>query len=262
MSLVNLNRLSPMMRKISRLLWGCALLAVLASGQDNQTKAAGPVAATPRTDVSDALGRLRDGTFFRADIVRIAESGRTEAIPDLKKQFDLTQDGVAKDSIASALVKLGDKDPAWWNYLVREATDAISTDAPSPWSFDAKGKLIPGTSAEFAAWAQAHTLSTSDALENAMINLPAKIVFLGHSGDSRAIPLLRQALLSPNYMIQTSAAMALAELHDKPSISLIIQACQQAPVDSAVVIARALVDFDDPQAQAAARVFRPGANGH
>jgi HEAT repeat protein len=82
------------------------------------------------------------------------------------------------------------------------------------------------------------------------------VSYLGKTGDRRAIPLLRQALSSPDFMIQTFAADGLAKLKNKASIPLIIQACRQAPADAAMVIARSLLDFDDPQAQSAAKTFR------
>jgi hypothetical protein len=37
------------------------------------------------------------------------------AIPELEKQFAVSQDPDTKDAVASALVKLGDKDPAYWD---------------------------------------------------------------------------------------------------------------------------------------------------
>ncbi len=37
-----------------------------------------------------------------------------------------------------------------------------------------------------------------------------------------------------------------------------MEACKQAPADAAMAISRSLLDFNDPNAQAAAKVFRPG----
>ncbi|MDQ2842728.1 MAG: HEAT repeat domain-containing protein [Acidobacteriota bacterium] len=205
----------------------------------------------------DALARLKQGEFFPADIHIIAVGGAVQAIPDLKKQFDLSQDQSSKDSIASALVKLGDKDPTWWDYLTKEAADAIVSDAPSAAQFDSKGKFVPGPSPEFIAWAKAHNLKTDSALQAATSEFPAKVLFLGESGDRRAIPLLRQALSSPNVMIQTFAVRELAQFQDKASIPLIIGACQQAPADAAYAIASGLRLFDDPRAQGAAKEYAP-----
>lgn len=70
--------------------------------------------------------------------------------------------------------------------------------------------------------------------------------------------MLRQALSSPNFMIQTFAARGLTQLQDKGSIALIIEACRRAPADAAYAIASSsLARFDDPQAQNAAKAFPP-----
>jgi HEAT repeat protein len=52
-------------------------------------------------------------------------------------------------------------------------------------------------------------------------------------------------------MIEIAAAMGLAEIQDKDSIPLIIEACDRAPAEAASSIAEALVYFDDPEAQGA-----------
>jgi hypothetical protein len=57
-------------------------------------------------------------------------------------------------------------------------------------------------------------------------------------------------------MVQALAAGGLAKIPDKASIPLIIAACQKAPADVAFAISRAsLVDFNDPEAQKAAKIF-------
>jgi len=87
--------------------------------------------------------------------------------------------------------------------------------------------------------------------------LPGKVAFLGWSRDPRAIPLLRQALLSPNYQIEIAAALGLAEIGDKDSIPFIIEACKRAPAEPAAAIAQALVYFDDNVAQSAVDQYIP-----
>jgi PBS lyase HEAT-like repeat len=58
-------------------------------------------------------------------------------------------------------------------------------------------------------------------------------------------------------MIEIAAAEGLAELQDKESIPLIIQACERAPAEAAGVIAQSLVYFDDPEAQGAVDRYIP-----
>lgn len=83
-------------------------------------------------EIADALKRLRQGAPFLVDIAQLAQAGVVAAIPDLEKQFAVTQDQTTKGAAARALVKLGDKDPSYWDYLVREATVAIDSDEPFP----------------------------------------------------------------------------------------------------------------------------------
>ncbi len=56
-------------------------------------------------------------------------------------------------------------------------------------------------------------------------------------------------------MIEIAAAMGLAEIGDKGSILLIIEACKKAPTEAAAVLARSLVYFDDDAAQSAVDQF-------
>jgi hypothetical protein len=195
----------------------------------------------------------------------IANAGAVEAIPILKDQFVRSQDPLAKAKIADALVRLGEKDDAYWEFLEKGATDALETDAPSPLRFDS----IPGPSPEFTEWARSRHITTESALE-ALYESAMNVAFLAEAGDPRGIPLLRRALSSHYFLIQVSAAKGLAELRDKASIPLIIDACERAPAESASAIARSLVYFDDPQAQMAvdryipkdmAKLFREGRAG-
>jgi HEAT repeat protein len=124
---------------------------------------------------------------------------------------------------------------------------------------------------EFEAWAKTQNLSPTELGEDYVYLLPGEVAFLGWSRDPRAVPLLRQALLSPNYQIEIAAALGLAEIGNDESIPLIINACSKAPRDAAAAIAQALVYFDEPAAQRAvdqyipaeaARVYRDArANG-
>jgi hypothetical protein len=133
----------------------------------------------------------------------------------------------------------------------------LESDAPDFMRHDSQGKSLPGPSPEFEAWVKAHNLDPTGLGEDSFYVLPGKVAFLGWSRDPRAIPLLRRALLSPNYQIEIAAALGLAEIGDKDSIPLIIEACKRAPADAAAAIAQALVYFDDPAAQRAVDQFIP-----
>lgn len=183
-------------------------------------------------------------------VEQIGHAGAVQAIPMLEQKFLRTEDPTDKGKIAQVLVKLGDKRDIYWNYLVDLATPAIESNAPDFMSYDSQGKTQPGPSPAFIAWAQAHNLAPNGtAAEDSVYRLPGRVGLLGLTGDPRAIPLLRQALSSPNHMIEVMAAEGLAELQDKGSIPLIIGACESAPAEAAGAIAQALVYFDDPEAQ-------------
>ena len=149
-------------REVFRLLVCGALLTGVVSAQVDPNQTAGAIPVTPKDNLSEAMNRLKQGDFFPADVDLIAKIRGVQAIPDLERQFELTQDQVLKASIASVLVRLGDKDPAWWNYLVQGVADAIASDAPPLQRFDSKGKMLPGLSPELIAWAKAHNLSDSE----------------------------------------------------------------------------------------------------
>ena len=168
----------------------------------------------------------------------------------------MSKDELEKGKIADALVRLGDTDATYWNYLVTQATAAIDSDMPLSIAFDAKGKPIPGQiSPEFTAWVKAHDMSLGEAA-NQVAFLPIRVTFLAETGDKRGVPLLRRALQSKNPMIVVMAAKGLALAKDKDSIPLIIDACKRSAWPPAP-IAESLIFFDDPLAQREADTFLP-----
>lgn len=229
--------------------------SMAAAQQQGPQTAGGQTASKDR--VAEAMEALRSGDYHPAHVHLLADVGAVQAIPELEKQFEMTDDALLKPSVASALVRLGDKKPQYWDYLVKVATRAIDSDAPYPAKCDANGKVIPGVSPEFADWAKAHNISVDSAVNDAALLLPSAVLLLGETRDPRAIPLFRRGLESPNFMIQADAALSLADLHDKASIPMIIEVCRRAPADEAFAIADALHHFDEPEAQRAAKEFRP-----
>jgi hypothetical protein len=204
----------------------------------------------------DPVEALQGGNFTPVFIEKVAAAHDLRAVPILKEQFKRSQDTIMKAHIASALVRLGEADETYWDFLVEQAKGAVENGAPSVAAFDPQGKP-KGTSPEFITWAKTHASSVASAKADAMIWLPQRVLFLALTGDSRAAPLLRRGLSSPNFMIQADAATGLAKLQDKDSVPLIIEACKNAPAEPASTIAKALVYFDDPQAQKAVDKYIP-----
>lgn len=234
----------------------CALLVgvVYAQAVHPQPATGRPV---DKTKVADAVARVKSGKFSGYHVGVIGEAGAIEAIPDLEVQFARDSDPLEKAKIAQVLLALGDRKDAYWNFLVELAKPALEKDAPNPIHFDAQGKSLPGLSPEFILWAQAHGQSPYQAGENAIYIYPGIVMLVGATRDSRAIPLLRRALSSPNSQIAAAAAMGLAEIRDATSIPLIIERCKEAPAEAASLIAESLLYFDDSQAQNAVDTFVP-----
>ena len=110
----------------------------------------------------------------------------------------LTEDENAKARMASALIKLGDKDRKWWDYLAEGGQQAIDSDAPSAQQFNAGGRVSSAEpSPQYLAWVKSHGL-TEEAAEEQLLRKVGVLFALGGSGDPRAIPLLRQGLSSPD----------------------------------------------------------------
>ena len=223
-----------------------------------QTSQASPVSATD-TDVSKALEDLRRGDVGPWDIEQIAKNSAKQAIPDLEKQFDVAPDKLLKGKIAGALVRLGDVNPKYWNFLTQGALDAIASDIPLQTVVAQSREGAPEPPAPLAAWAKAHNMSIDAALQLAMIDLPYKISFLGLSNDARAVPLLRQALTSQDVFVVVFAADGLAAMNDKASIASIVDACRRLPPNAASAVASSLEAWNDPTAKKAAKSFRTGS---
>jgi hypothetical protein len=221
-----------------------------------------PAAATGqiRLDTPDkvtgAIERVKQGDTGLLE--KIVEARATRAVPILKEQFTKSQDPDAKAHIASVLIRLGEKDTLYWDYVVQQAAGAVKSDPPLPTMYDSGGKVMRGqTSPEFSAWVKAHDVSAEAASEDAAFVIPAKVYYLAATRDPRGVPLLRQALQSRNVLIAAVAAKGLAAAGDNESIPLIIEACKRAPSDSAVAIAESLIFFDDVRAQDAADLYLP-----
>jgi hypothetical protein len=232
-----------------------ALLGALAYAQADQKQSRDPVPFDEGNKSSD-LAKAPDGSESIYIVQEIVRRGEVQAIPTLEEKFARTKDLLTKEHVASALVRLGDTKDVYWDFLVKQATVAIESGIPDFMGHDSQGKSVPGPSPEFSAWAQSHNLSAS-AAEQQVLSYFGAVLMLATTRDSRAVPLLRQALSAPNVMIQTAAAQGLAAVQDKGSIPLIIDACKRAPAESGAAIARSLVYFDDPEAQAAVDKYVP-----
>ncbi|WP_263366138.1 HEAT repeat domain-containing protein [Edaphobacter bradus] len=193
----------------------------------------------PPPDPIEALKRNNEDPLFY--VQKAAATHPAETISILKENFVNTEDERHKAQIASALIGLGDKEDIYWDFLLRMATALLESEASSAVKNDAQGKPIEGPSPE-DAW------DKENAIFNKMLTF---IEIVAETRDPRGVRLLRRALSSPDYEIQTFAAAGLVRARDNDSIPLIIDACKNASPYVASSIAQALVYFDDPRAQSA-----------
>lgn len=254
MSTVMPIRLHFSVGKMLRLSVIAALLGRTASGQEVQSQAEKLAYGVDRANVPDAIAKVRSGEFGAIHVDLIVRAGAVKAIPVLKEQFALVQDPLLRAKIAAGLVRLGNTDNIYWDFLVKYAKPAVESDFPGFSSNGSQGKAPAEASPEFQAWLKAHNLTPKEVEE--VSQFPVRLVLLGWSRDPRAVPFLHQALSSPNPITQIIAATGLAEVGDKSSIPWIIDACRKSPAN-AEAIAQALVYFDDNEAQNAVDEFIP-----
>jgi len=243
--------MKPGIQRVLQLAAACTLAASIAGGQTAQQDQG------QTETLADAIVQVRTGNGAGVDSI-IGKLGPVKSVPVLEDLFAHSEYIGIKERIASVLYRLGDKDPAYWNFMLAQAKEAAESKSPSPYAYDAQGKMQQTYSPEFIAWAKAWGVAPENA-EAAAWEDYRSMLLVAAAGDRRALPVLRQALKSPNYPIASVAAKGLAQLQDGSSISLIIKACQKAPADAAALIANALVYFDDARAQAAADQFLPAA---
>jgi len=199
-----------------------------------------------------AIARLKSGSALGIDVDFVKKAGAAQAVlPDLEQAFGRETDLHEKDMIASALVKLGDKDDAYWNFLLEQATIAVDSDIPDAAFSPSQNKIvIDRISPELLAWAAAHHIDANTAAIDSVYGYPGKVLLLALAEDPRGIPLLRRALLSHDFMIVRMGASGLAQLQDINSIPFIIAACEKAPKGYDAALAEsALLYFDDARAQ-------------
>ena len=239
-----------------------ALLVAVAYGQAVEDRSGKTAATVSKDTIADVIAKAREDTSESIYYVeQIARARAVQAVPMLEKKFARTKDPLDKGKIAQVLIKLGDKNDTYWNYLVDLVTPALESDAPDFMNLDPEAEIGTDPSPQFIAWANAHNVSANgpdgNALENFVYRFPGRVLLLALTGDQRAIPLLRRGLSSPNHMIEIAAANGLAEIQDSGSIAFIIEACKRAPAAAAPALAESLVYFNDAEAQNAVDTYVP-----
>lgn len=234
------------------------LLPVAMYGQapDPQSEASRAAAAIARVQHDDLGNGPVDALSF---VNVIADARAVQGVPVLEQFFGRTHDPEIKAGVASALVRLGDKDDSYWAYLVTLASPSLDNDVPDSTSA-LSARKESDISPELKAWASAHSLTVEAAVKLLVFDLPSHLVPLARTGDPRGIPLLRRALASPNTLVATIGAAGLAQAQDADSIPLIIAACKRPPPFWGASFADSLLFFDDPRAQRTFVDYYPDVN--
>ena len=243
-------------------LLGCLLLPAALPGQANMPPST-PARPVDATTLADAFHTACNYLFI---VGPADEDSRFGSIPSLEKDFAQAKDAGSKAELARVLVRLRDPKPVYYDFLEKLAIQTLDNDAPGPLQFDAQGKQLPEPAPVFLAWLLSRNIApgpffSSDpptaVIQQAYLLRPRSIVLLGAAADPRAIPTLRRALLSHDYLIEQAGAVGLAEIHDQASIRFIIEAAERAPADAARALAMGLLYFDDPEAQRAVQRYVP-----
>ena len=239
----------------------CFLSATLACGAQQTPARQPPTSQTKirQAELKNALTHLNSGKFNSIDVAIIMGAHDLEAIPELETQFTRSTDPDMKESLADALIRLGQNHGPYWDYMIGRANQALKDPPPTVFAFDANGKTLPRFPPQLIRWAAQHHMTTKQAAKISAFDDPLLILGLALSQDPRTLPILRRALNTNNVLITASAAKGLAALHDNASIPVIIRDCQSTPKEAAVAIAQSLIYFDDPRAQHAADLYLPKA---
>jgi hypothetical protein len=244
--------------RICTIATGLTLFSACGLAQTTQEKPDTPPDVPIKITLEQSIANVKSGEFTFTDIDVIAaapEDQKKEGIAIMEAQFPHIEDLSLKERIASSLIRLGDKADAYWDFLAAQAIQEADDDAPFYMEMDKNGHFTEKPSPEFIKWAAGHHLSLEQAAEKEM-SLDATLL-LGMAKDARAIPILRRALFSPNFIREAFAAKGLASLHDKDSVPLIVAACGRAPAEIASMIAVPLVYFDDDDAKRTVDLYVP-----
>jgi PBS lyase HEAT-like repeat len=239
-------------------------LAGVVEGQTGGHQASAAADSVEQDKLARTVDEVKGGNWASVGQI-VTEAGPVRAVPILHDLFAGSQDPQVKEWIAGELIKLGDKDGAYFDFMLVLANDAVENSPPFPFPVEpettlgAKPQQIDRqdpdalrkeVTPEFLEWAKSRGISLNLAAQEAMQTIPGRLLKLGMTGNKRAIPVLRRGLSSSNFMIQVSAAEGLGELKDNESIPLIIEACERAPAYAAPSMALfGLRSFDDPRAQ-------------
>jgi len=115
------------------------------------------IGAQPTDELDTLLARLASGPFQTATLFELEgqrDDGRI--MPALRQAFSRTAITGEKQWIASTLVRLGDNDRLYSNFLIEAAKPAVEDRSPIFFAYDQNGNSVRGQfSLAFELWCQA-----------------------------------------------------------------------------------------------------------
>lgn len=215
-----------------------------------------PASERPTSELEAELDKAPDKLHLIHGLRQQGKRGEKRAAKILEKAFDKAKDVDAKRTIANSLIELGNKDDKYWDFLAARARARVEDDMPMPMAYGTNGKAIKGKFADdYLAWCKKKGIEPESMTMDAFYASQNDILAISKTKDRRAIPILMKGLQSPNHMVVMRSAEGLASLQHEEAADGIIAACERLPAESAGTIARYLVFFKSPKAQAAAEKF-------
>src|SRR5579872_5464807 len=107
----------------------------------------------------------------------VERSRDPQLLPDLRQAFEDTKAKREKQAIARTLVRLGDKDIRYFEYLASFAKPAVESGAPMIFVYGSDGKAVRGVvNPEFQAWCRDHGLDPEQELVNQFKTYPQDLM--------------------------------------------------------------------------------------
>jgi hypothetical protein len=202
-------------------------------------------------DTKTLLDRISKRPFETTVIGDVERSRDPALLPALRQAFEESEGKREKQYIAGTLIKLGDKDARYFEYLAGFARRAVESSAPTIFTTGPDGMVVKGVvNPEFDRWCREHGLDVQRELANQLRTYPEDLMLLATARDARGRDLLRLGLASQNPLIVVQAAQGLGVLDDRAYIPEIVSAASRFPVNTiGVSITAVLSAYQDEAVQ-------------
>jgi hypothetical protein len=151
--------------------------------------------------------------------------------------------------IAVTLVRLGNPDPSYFQFLAGFAREAIQDLSPFFVKFDAAGHPVQGQiDPAFETWCVSNGKAARAVAAVQAGTYPVDVQYLAEAQDLRGDDLLRKGLASLNSLVLPWIVQGLGRLQDTAALPLIERSLSALPQDAKIAAASQLAWY--PQAEA------------